>query len=52
MPGSERLGILVIFEKAVSCDSNLGETNPVVVYRVRRAFVGSVSCDLNLGEAS
>ena len=36
MPGDDGQGVLVIFEKAVSWDSTLGE----------------VSCDLSLGEAS
>ena len=59
MPGSEGLGILgIFFKKAVSWDlslgeaswdSDLGETSPVVVYGMRRAFVGSVSWDWTLG---
>ena len=43
MPGSDGLWILVIFEKAVSWDSDLDEASPVVVYGMRNAFVGSVS---------
>ena len=59
MPGSNGLGILVIFEKAVSWDltldeaswdSDLGESS--WVYGICRAFVGSVSWDLKLDEAS
>ena len=50
MPGSDGLGILVIFEKAVSWDSTLSEASwdlkldearPAVVYGMHRAFVGS-----------
>ena len=43
MPGSDRQGILVIFEEAVSRDSGLGGASPVVGYGMRGAFVGSVS---------
>ena len=50
MPGSDGLGILVIFEKDLSWDSDLGESS--WVYGMRRAFVGSVSWDLTLDEAS
>ena len=47
--GSNELGILVIFEKAVNWDSDLGVASRVVVYGMRRAFVGSVSWESDSG---
>ena len=45
MPGSDRLGILVTFGKAVSWDSTLGEGSWDL-------SMGEASCDMYLGEAS
>ena len=50
LPGSDGLEFLVILKKAVSWDSDLGESS--WVYGMCRAFVGSVSWDPKLGEAS